>query len=136
MSRTLLQTVVQYQASIVAWAEGVEPQWWLDGYDEEEPVEEIAEDGDDTPVATGGPPPPPGGGPPPPPPPPPKLPPINFSKPPKLGMVNTERQSGMTDDMIKDLEEKPKVSEKSKEKSDDCSWINHSLRDEGGEGEL
>lgn len=102
VSRTLLQTIVQYQASIVAWAEGVEPQWWLDGYDEE-PVEEVGE------IPAGGPPPPPIGGPPPPPPPPPKLPPINFSKPPKLGMIETSAQSFMTAEMITELEEKPKV---------------------------
>lgn len=99
---------MQYQASIVAWAEGVEPQWWLDGY-EEEPVEEVVEDVEPVESAAGGPPPPPSGGPPPPPPPPPKLPPINFSKPPKLGMIDTTRQSAMTDEMLQELEDKPKT---------------------------
>ena len=102
-----MQTIVQFQASIVSWAEGNEPQWWLDGYDEE-PYEEPVEDVEPV-AASGGPPPPPGGGPPAPPPPPPKLPPINFSKRPKLGMIDTGRQSGMTDEMIAELEEKPKV---------------------------
>jgi len=100
IGRTLLQTTAQFQDSVVALADNVEPQWWLDGYEEEYPAEEPA----GTATSSGGPPPPP----PPMPdaPPPPKLPPVNFSKPVKMQMVDAGKQSAMTQDMMDALEAK------------------------------
>uniref|UniRef100_A0A6B2KY75 Peptidase C2 calpain domain-containing protein n=1 Tax=Arcella intermedia TaxID=1963864 RepID=A0A6B2KY75_9EUKA len=97
IGRTLLQTVSQFQDSIVAWGENKEPDWWLEGYEEE--YEEPASS------APAPPPPPPSGGPPPPPPPP-KEPPINFSKPVRAKMVESDRTSAMTQEMMDELENK------------------------------
>lgn len=81
----------------MAWTNEEEPAYWTDYFAEEEAQEEVVHD---TP-----PPPPPGGGPPPPPPPPKKVaPPVNFSKPVKLGMISTERTSNMTEEQMAALE--------------------------------
>jgi len=101
IGRTLLSTVAQFQDSVVAWGETVEPKWWTDGY-EEENNEEVA-------PAVSAPPAPPTGGPPPPAPPKaPPGPPVNFSKPGKSIMIDPGRASGMTSEMISNLENKPK----------------------------
>jgi len=108
--RQLLAKVAEYQASVVAWANGEEPQWWLDGYEEEVVEETPAEDAPAEPaekaMVKGAPPPPPKGGVPPPPPPKGRPPPINFSKP-VLGMklaIDESATTGMTSDMIAALE--------------------------------
>jgi len=100
IGRQLLAKVAEYQASIVAWGDGVEPQWWLDGYDEPVPseipaektevVEEVEEEVVMMKKSTL--------------PPPKRQPAINFSKPVKSQMIDSTSQSGMTQDMIDDLE--------------------------------
>jgi hypothetical protein len=100
IGRTLLQTVSQFQDSIVAWGDNKEPDWWLEGYEEEYYEEPATQET----KAASPPPPPPIGGPPPPPPKAP--PPINFSKPVKSQMVNVDRTSSMTQEMMEELENK------------------------------
>jgi len=100
--RQLLSKVAEYQASIIAWAAGEEPQWWLDGYPEDEEIPEEPAVVEETPADGGM---KRGGAPPPPPPPKGRPPPINFSKPPiKLEMIDTSSASSMTTDMIEKLE--------------------------------
>jgi len=105
IGRQLLQTAAQFQDGLSAWTNGEEPAFWTEYYAEED-VEEVAA------APAGGapgpppPPPPPSAGGPPPPPPPKKGPVINFSKPVKAGMVNTDRTSSMTDEHISALENK------------------------------
>jgi len=102
IGRQLLGKVAEYQASLVAWGDGVEPQWWLDGYDEPAPApepvavvaEEVCEDVEEPMKKSSAKAPPK------------RSPALNFSKPVKMQMlqVDTSIQSGMTQEMLDELE--------------------------------
>lgn len=97
--RQLLQNTSQFQDGISSWVNDEEPSFWTDYYEEEDPGEVEPASVPDAPPA------PPAGGPPPPPPPK-KGPPVNFSKPPKLGMVETGKQANISEDQLAALEQK------------------------------
>jgi len=95
--RNLLTQSAQLKSSLIAWVNGNEPEWYLEqkAWDQyEEDYQEYTEEYNDVPDDTSNRPP----APPPPP--------INFSAPVKLKMIETGQKSSMTQEMIDKLEKR------------------------------